>query len=140
MNWFFALLGAALAAWSAHEYWRGRASLSWPAADGEVMSSTVRERRGRRGPFYESDVEYRYAVGGVEFTGRRPSFGGVRLAERSPAVAYAELGGLEPGARVPVYYDPRDPRRSVLRPGSRREDLGFVAIGLTLAWAAAARG
>lgn len=135
MGWILIIAGGALAGWSAYEFWRGWASAHWPAADGEVVSSTVRERHGRGGPFYEPEIGYRYVVGGAEFTGRRLRFGGVRLAEHSPAAAYADLRSLDPGARIPVYYDPNNPHRSVLCPGYRREDIGFAAIGLTVIYA-----
>ncbi|HEY0778162.1 MAG TPA: DUF3592 domain-containing protein, partial [Gemmatirosa sp.] len=62
MNWILAGAGACLASWSAYHLWRGWSATYWPTTDGEIVTSTVRERRGRRELYYLPEVRYRYTV------------------------------------------------------------------------------
>lgn len=126
-RWFFALWGLVVTGYAAPALWRGWRALQWPSAAGRVVAAGVRYHGARSGG-YLPKVSYDYVVDGEALTGARLRFGGRTL--RSERGARAALGGAEPGAAVSVYYDPRRPRRSVLRPGVAAGDLFWLAAGM----------
>jgi hypothetical protein len=129
-SWFAVALGGAFAGWSAWELVRGLRARGWPAAPGRLLEVGAKERqiRGRR---YVAAVRYEYAVGSAALSGTRLEFGWDRLY-RSPERAVRALGGLVPGAAVPVRYNPRDPRDAVLRPGTRVSTVVILALGVAI--------
>jgi hypothetical protein len=80
----------------------------WPAATGEVVRFERHLYEGMRGELCELRLRYRYSVGGREYVSRR-----LWLTAGTPCfdVHLPELGA---GEQVPVAYDPRRPRNSVL--------------------------
>lgn len=121
--------------WSAAMAWCSWSSLHWPVAEGEVVSTWVRETRGRTGQlFYLPKVEYRYAVGTESYTGRRRGFSALPDSHVSSAAAYDALAGLAPGSRVAVFYHPHLPHLAVVRPGvsANGESFGLFALGAVL--------
>lgn len=126
-RWFFVLWGGAVTAYAVPTLWYGWRALRWPAAAGRILTADVRHRRGRRGG-YLPEVAYEYVVGDQTATGSRLTFGGrTLLSERGARTA---LRGAEPGVEVTVYYDPRQPHRSVLLPGVTVMDVGWLIVGL----------
>ena len=129
-----AMLAATGVVWRA--IFLGRASLSWPSAEGRVVDLEIKSiQRGRQGVgSYRPTICYAYSVGDREYRGRRIRFTThLMLGTQSftQAAAAAELDGYFPGAAVRVYFDPRRPARSVLRPGaSRAQIFAGVASGL----------
>lgn len=77
-------------------------SQRWPSTEGEILDAAERPA---------SPLRYRYTVRGQRYTGERVSF-----HRRQPAAALSQH--YPPGKSVPVYYDPSDPGRAVLEPGS----------------------
>ena len=92
-------------------------SSDWPAASGEVLSSRIISS-GKSG---KPEVEYTYAVNGRKYDGSHiligpgPMGGGIGIA--SPR---EYIDKYPKGAQIEVYYDPEDPKRSVLEPGVNR--------------------
>jgi hypothetical protein len=83
------------------------ASQTWPSVQGEIIDVNVSRRPGKkRGT--DLDVRYRYSVDGRDFVGKRAAF----AMEGSTHNDLADRWRREP--RVPIYYDPQDPSRSVL--------------------------
>lgn len=106
---------------------RGRASLAWPTAQGEIVRSDI--VRGRRSG--EAVIRYAYTVDGRAYEGWRKYF--IRRGDgrtRSDWVRqYPE------GRTVPVHYDPDDPEISALEPGASLWGIvrdGFAATLITL--------
>jgi hypothetical protein len=92
-----------------------------------VTGTLKKARVGERGvDRYYADVEYAYRVGGDEFIGSRVRASDVEYNVRD-GVAQA-IGGLAVDKPVPVYYDPADPRRAVLRPGAGFQDYALLFI------------
>ncbi len=122
----------------------GRASRSWPSVEGRVVDLEIKSiQRGRQGVgSYRPTVRYAYTVGDREYRGRRIRFTPRLMLDTqsfTQAAAAAELDGYFPGAAVRVYFDPRQPTRSVLRPGaSRAQYFVGVACGLGAVLVAAA--
>lgn len=116
------------------------AAQSWAEASCTVLESRVEENSDSDGTTYRVFVRYAYEVAGREYDSTRYDFldfwssgydGKARVVARHP-----------PGARVPCWVDPQDPREAVLdRSLGWRYSLGlfplvFVAVGLGgLVWA-----
>jgi hypothetical protein len=125
-----------------------RASLTWPAVDGEVVRSSIEQERstggsgpGSRSITHRPVIVYRYAVEGIPYEGRRVSYGDTASSAvedaRKVTAKYPSAG------RVRVYYRPGTPAEAVLEPGSHGVPwlltaIGgvFLAVGAILAWAA----
>jgi hypothetical protein len=126
--WMGLSIGAYFAGTSAWSLWRGLHALSWPATAGRVTDTgTFRSSGVVAGGGYEPTVRYEFAVGGAPYAGSRLTFGFVAL--RKSTEGAAELHGLKPGVAVQVYYDPRRPSDSVLRPGPTFETFLVLAFG-----------
>ena len=92
-----------------------RMSLHWPTADGTITASDViLGRTGKGGKAYSPGVRYSYSVDGTDYQGDGIQFGSSGIAERT---AKAIVAAFPVGKRVPVYYDPQRPTRTVLMPG-----------------------
>ena len=103
---------------------RGRSSYRWPTAKGKVIDlEVVGIQRGKTGSSsFRPTIRYRYQVSGREYQGDRirVTFAPVvRVSDEAATLheASSVLDGYYPGAPVAVYYDPRDPKYSLLRPG-----------------------
>jgi hypothetical protein len=105
------LFGLGMSAWAFADWRHARASLAWPAVEGEVVKSSVTRytRRFR----WDWRVEYRYRVDGQSYTGWRTYFG----ASVPIAVARNIVARFPAQSTVPVYHHPRQPGKSVLLPG-----------------------
>lgn len=99
---------------------RARAASKWPSTSGVVLKSELVEhttkqrtndRRIQTYTSYEPAVEYQYTVDGKMLTGKRLSFGLVRLTLEK---AQELLGKYPVNAQVPVYYNPRNIKDSRL--------------------------
>ena len=112
LTFFAAGIGISIWGWSVLQ--DARVSESWPATDGEILSSNVREDTDEDGTSYFGDVTYRYSVDGISYVTDNVSFGqygGSRghaeeIVDRYPA-----------GSGGTVHYDPADPVTAVLEPG-----------------------
>ena len=102
-------------------------SRSWPQVSGVVVETgcVLSGFDDSGDPLYDGKVIYRYVVAGREYRGNSiealPELMGKEQAGR-----IAEL--YPPGKDVAVYYDPEDPRRSVLVPGLG----GWTQLGLLI--------
>jgi hypothetical protein len=88
--------------------WQAR---RWTQQGCTVVSSGVRGG----GETYAVDVVYRYAVGGVPYTGTRAQFTGGESSGRDAKQRVVDR--LVPGSTVPCWVDPRRPDQSVLDRG-----------------------
>lgn len=87
----------------------------WPAADGEVRSSSVLEVRTtgvRSRRRYRPEILYAFVVGGIEYTGVRRTLFAVRYG--GPDYPAKVVAQYPVGHPVTVYYDPGNPRESIL--------------------------
>lgn len=94
-----------------------RKSSDWPVASGEVLSSKVISS-GKSG---KPEVKYTYTVNGRKYNGSQifiglgPMGGGIGIS--SP---HEYVYKYPKGKQIKVYYDPKDPKQSVLEPGVNR--------------------
>jgi len=103
------------------------ASKTWPSVPGSVSKSgmrTVGGPGGGRG--FEAEIQAVYEVDGIVYACRRvnPASGLMRSADDAQAV----LDRYPAGASVPVYYNPANPRESLLEPGFARAEWILPAL------------
>jgi hypothetical protein len=133
----FLLLGALGA-------WRGWITQSWPTTEATLLSNRIETTaetrtipmtdrlRGGIQEKVESEslaLAYRYAVDGVAFEGHKLEPWDFGLPGRAAMHAVASLGD---GAKHPVAYDPRDPRRAYLKPGPSTSSVTLLTLGFVL--------
>lgn len=94
---------------------RGLRSRTWPTVSGEVTDADVEVFHGRGGVLYTPLIRYTYSVAGRNYESERVLFGYGDFYTRRGAEAVR--AAYPTGGAVTVYYDPTDPRSSVLRPG-----------------------
>ena len=114
----------------------GAGTRGWPAAVGRITYSGVgreltTDGEGGSHELFEAEVRYTYEVDGATLQGEtihanREPFTSRARAERL-ARRYPE------GAQVRVFYDPRDPSRAVLEPGTGAAPFGYLALAALLA-------
>jgi uncharacterized protein DUF3592 len=116
--------------WTVRELIRSWLSRRWPVGEAEIVSSSVHERRGRRGrTVFEPTVSYAYSFAGREHVGHRIAFGDVSSGNREEADQVANR--FEVGTRWAVSVCGRKPDLSVLHPGPNRR-VWFAAAFFSL--------
>ena len=123
---------------------------AWPSVEGVIETADVdtfmsQERRlGSSGDsgfvatrwrkLHRPDVVYRYTVNDIDYHGSRIGFGG-RVYASFDRFARNRVAPYRPGARVPVYYNPRNAAEAVLEPRAYGE---WVAWALMVVFAGVA--
>ena len=104
-----------------------KASASWPAIPGKIVSSTIieeteRERdddgRERESTTYRPDVRFAYRVADNDYATDTWKLGGI-VGSGSPKYAQGVVGRYPAGQSVTVYYNPASPDVAVLDPANR---------------------
>ena len=96
-----------------------KASASWPAVPGQIVSSKIVEetetrtdddddRRVRTTTTYRPDVRFAYRVGDNDYTNDTWKLGGI-VGSGSPKYAEGVVGRFAAGQAVTVYYNPARP-------------------------------
>jgi hypothetical protein len=93
---------------------RGLRSRGWPATPGRVVDETILTVRWQLGWAHSPAVLYEYEVDGEVIRSHTVSYRG-SIFRRG---ARTTLNRYRPGQPVTVYYDPNNPARAVLEPGS----------------------
>lgn len=110
-----------------HDIWIGYQSQAWPSVAGQTVSSKVIYLIGTYSGSWSCVAEYVYEVDDVKYSGRSRGTGG---SSREEARTMANLKYAR-GSSVNVYYDPSNPKTSVIEPGIRwwgTEWGGYYAI------------
>jgi hypothetical protein len=118
------------AAWKlARQARRAAASRTWPLAEGRIeRSEVVRETSGygSTNSIYVPRIEYAYDVAGVTHRASRIDFKGA-IYTSFPDRAQAKCDRYFVGAKVPVYFDPRDPETACLERSEGSLVAGWIA-------------
>ena len=96
-------------------------SREWPTTEGVITESRITSsyktstEKGSRGNHYEYevDVQYAYEVDGLSYSGNRLRIRPNKYS--SEGNAQRELAEYPVGQRVRVYYNPKEPERSLLK-------------------------
>lgn len=119
--------------------WRGIRSRRWRRTsgritwDGMTLGSASSDEIGGLAPL----VVYYFEVDGTGYEGDRIAFArSVPVLNRFTTPLFGATpdvrSGLRSGTAVDVWYDPNDPRRSVLRPGVGPGHWSMLSLGLIL--------
>jgi len=128
----FGVLGAIFLIVGIRSRNKAKASLQWPVAQGVVLSSTVIEHQDydeddhRTSISYEPVVQYRYSVGGQDFSGNKLAFGANRF---DSGRAQGMANQYPAGATVNVHYNPNNPGEAVIETKAAGGTL-FLIIGI----------
>ena len=103
---------------------------SWPQTQGTLTSARTHSDSSADSTTYHAAAQYRYWVGGVEYTGNRVSIHGGsdnvgEFQRRLGSQLEFMYSNREP---VPIYYNPGDPADAVLNRDMRWEMIGFKSI------------
>jgi hypothetical protein len=130
----------ALAAWEVRNIGLGFASQHWTHTIGvldKVWVEDMPDLQLEGDPFRDEEgthsvhARYAYKVGARWYRARRVSYRAtwwIRFGE-----ALDMIHGMRPGREVDVWYDPRQPGRSVLIPGSSNANAVLLSIYLVAA-------
>jgi len=140
-----AIGGVAIAVYGIKVLGEIKQTSAWPSCAGVVVASgtTVHVHSDMERPhdetrMYEPSIRYEYEVAGRKYTADRITYGKVA---RTGGWAATMLARYPVGEEVTVYYDPRDPKSAVLRPGDTA-GIGilfsaaamFIVVGSIFAW------
>ena len=109
------------------DIWIGYRSQTWPSVAGQTVSSEVIYLKGSTAGSWCCVAEYVYEVEDIKYSGRSRGTGGL---SREEARMMADIKYAK-GSSVNVYYDPGNPKTSVIEPGIRwrgTERGGYYAI------------
>lgn len=111
----------------------GSASESWPAVDGQIITSTITSsyRSGSSREKHIPVVEFEYSVEGKSFRGDRIRFATSIYSDYKSAEVVTKRYSV--GRTVPVFYDPEDASNSVLEPGKSGSRWYLIGIGIVIA-------
>lgn len=96
-------------------------SYSWPSANGTIIGPVIEKemrhvRRFTTEMRYFGRLRYKYKVNGKEYQSKITDYGGGKPRETREQ-SLNDVYDYKPGAKVTVYYDPKDPWTAVLTPG-----------------------
>jgi len=120
----FGMLGYGL--WSTY---RSLQAANWPKVTGILTSVEIKDKTDNDGTTYNVEVEYTYAVAGIEYHGSRLAFG---YAGSSTWKTHNEIYQKLMGAKtVEVRYNPSDPATSTLSFGVHRSHQLLLTFAVT---------
>ena len=112
----------------------------WSSTKGTVVSSEIKQVRkkkvgNKRSASYKVKIQYKYTIDGIEYesdnynSGYFGSGGAFKCSSRSVAREAANKK-YKPGARVTVYYNPKNPQSAVLKRGTSFNNSYILIAGL----------
>jgi hypothetical protein len=104
-------------------YRKGRRIQTWPQTTGRVTQSEIVRRQGQRTYIEEPHVFFSYSVDGTEYVGHTMSVLEVDTSLKQDAEA--KLRPYPVGQEVAVFYNPKDPKDSLLE----KETSGTALLG-----------
>ena len=104
-----------------------KAAEGWPHTEGKLERVEIVMASAR---WYHSDVAYRYNVQGRAYVGTRIRTSDGKYNERESVER--EVWGLRVGEAVRVFYNPENPKKSVLRTGAGFQEYGLLCIPLIM--------
>jgi hypothetical protein len=96
---------------------------------GEIISSTVRYKYGRKSSGYVYEILYDYEVGDNLYLSYQVNFASI-IGDDKPAFAQAYVGKYPVGKKVIVFYKFDEPSFSVLEPDVKNGTI-YMFIGLS---------
>ncbi len=92
-------------------------SLKWPSTPGTVVASYIKRHDRSGGGSYETPhISYEYTVAGKHYKSTRFSFDDLEKLAVTESQLKTILANYPKGKALTVYYDPQNPRSSILFP------------------------
>ncbi len=120
LAWIVCALGAFLVVLGYHQWRAGRETRSYTRTRGRVVGAEVEEiprTSEEGGTRFLPVVRYAFEARGHTYASDRVSIGASTAPDTDAEAARRMVERYPPGSDVDVWFDPRDPRRSVLVPG-----------------------
>lgn len=95
-----------------------KASETWPAIQGEITYSDIRESESDGTTMYSAEINYYFTVENKSYSGNRISLTSGNSSTSSLREVKKDLQKYPVGADVTIYYDPELPNNAVLEPGA----------------------
>jgi hypothetical protein len=115
-----ALFLIAISVWLRH---MNRKAASWPSVEGEIITSELVEDNDGDTSLH---IVYLYSVTGRSFTSDQFSF---TVMSNSESAKMSRLSQYPVGRNVSVYYDPENPRTSVIYREESQAWIATAAVG-----------
>ena len=130
----FAIVGVLLTIfWGIPTARNAMESKNWPSVDGRISISDVSENydSDNNSVTYGAKVAYNYIVNGLSYMGSTVAFGDYSSSD--PSHAGNIVSRYPVGKSVKVYYDPDDPKTSVLESGAGWSSFMGLIVGIAFA-------
>src|SRR5215831_9139443 len=137
LTYLFVLLAICFLAIGMPYIQEGTGGRGWPTVDGKILHSSVVSNTSNPLPF-TTQILYQYKIGETIFHGDRIGPEPSQFADR--AGAQALVAEFPVGATVKVFYHPKSPERSLLRPAFPARLIWFMVLSGTLFAAAIVKG
>lgn len=122
----FAIFGLVIMVYSVWSGFAAYQAKSWPAVTGRVLEAECKDAGENATALY---IKYEYTIAAQRYVNDRETFG--------IGIAGQCFAGYSTGESIAVFYDPADPKESVLKPGVYRPawfsiigGLLFMAFGI----------
>lgn len=108
-------------------------SRNWPSVNGQITISDLSKNYNSDDGsiMYTAKVAYNYSVSGLPYTGSTVAFGD--FGSSDPSHAGGIVSRYPAGKNVQVYYNPKDPKTSVLEAGSGWSSFMGLIVGIAFA-------
>lgn len=114
---FFFLVGLGIVLSGVRTYTRSKQISNWLITTGTVKVSEVKRSGGTKIEYHDRII-YDYTVMGTDYTSNTVTVADLMgIVDNGLAAAQAKVQKFPAGSTVTVYYDPEDPRRSVIQKG-----------------------
>ncbi|MEZ6094752.1 MAG: DUF3592 domain-containing protein [Pirellulaceae bacterium] len=118
-GWFLLVIGALMLAFGIYFLWMAN-STNWVRVKGEVANVSIKTSiinvgdAVHRTTQYYPNIEYRYAVNGIEYQSDRYQLGTTHQKFNSREEALEHARAFAVGSAIDVFYDPQSPSSAVL--------------------------
>jgi len=117
---FFLTLLLAWFIYSAIGFTKGLSTLGWPETQGKVITCYVKRVPSSKGPSkFQPVISYSYEINSVEYVSDRYSS---TMARGSSLWASEVISQHPVNSSIQVFYNPKNPKDSVLNPGLQSDD------------------
>lgn len=107
-------------------FYKAVASKNWPTSAGTVISSEVVRPSGKSTKF-EAKVVFTYSVDGKAYTSEKLK---ATMARGTSSWAREVVESYPAGAKVEVYFNPKNPGTAVVLPGLQRDNYWMTLLPL----------
>lgn len=112
------VMGGGMFVWNLFHMFEDVEAKKWPHRPGTIISTELRSDLISKRPRFFVVPHYKFKVDGRDFEGETLSF---TADSESKDLAEEERAKYPDGAKVEVYFDPKEPTKSCLLPGAGEE-------------------